>query len=51
METCLKIGDEVLLQTGIEVMTVSHCGSVETCLLVLLEIRFKSKISKIAYGW
>lgn len=50
METCLKIGDGVLLQTCIEITTVSHCGSVETCSLMLLEIRFKSKISKIAGG-
>ena len=47
METCLKIGDEVLLRFCTEVTTVSNCGSVETCSLVLLEKRFKSKISKI----
>jgi hypothetical protein len=50
METCLKIGDEVLLQTYTEVTTASHCGLVETCSLVVQEIRFKSKISKITDG-
>jgi len=50
METCLKIGNEVLLQTCTEVTTVSHCGSVENCSLVLLEIILKSKTSKNADG-
>ena len=50
METCLKNGDEVLLQTCAEVTTASHRGSVEACSLVVQEIRFKSKISKITDG-